>query len=181
MASYSIDGIAPALPSDGDFWVAPNATLIGDVRLAREVGIWFGAVLRADNDTIAIGAGSNVQDNCVLHADPGFPISIGEYCTIGHNAIVHGCTIGDNSLIGMGATILNGAHIGRNCLIAANALVSENAVVPDNSLVRGIPAKVAGQIDAERVRAMRTAAEAYVRSWHRFRRGLERVDDIERG
>ena len=176
MAFYSIDGIRPAVPAGDDFWVAPNATLIGDVRLARAVGIWFGAVLRADNDTIAIGAGTNVQDNCVMHADPGFPVTIGEYCTIGHSAIVHGCSVGDNSLVGMGSTILNGARIGRNCLIAANALVSENTIVPDNSLVRGIPAKVAGAIDADRARAMRVAAEQYIAAWQRFHRGLQRVD-----
>ncbi len=177
MPYYSIDGARPTVPDDDDFWVAPNATLIGHVRLERAVGIWFGAVLRADNDTIGIGVGSNVQDNCVLHADPGFPVSIGEYSTIGHHAIVHGCTIGDNCLIGMGSTILNGARIGRNCLVAANALIGENVVIPDNSLVRGIPGKVAGEIDDERARAMRTAAETYIGWWRRYRLGLQIVDD----
>jgi carbonic anhydrase/acetyltransferase-like protein (isoleucine patch superfamily) len=175
MPLFSIDGLRPTLPGDDDFWVAPDAALIGDVRLAEAVGIWFGAVLRADNDTIFIGAGSNVQDNCVLHADPGFPVTIGAYCTIGHNATVHGCTVGDNSLIGMGSTILNGARIGRNCLVAANALVSENTIVPDNSLVRGIPAKVSGAIDEDHARAMRLAAEQYIKSWRRFRLGLQIV------
>jgi len=176
MAYYAIDGMRPTTPGDDDFWIAPNAIIIGDVRLAQAVGIWFGAVLRADNDTISIGAGTNVQDNCVMHADPGFPVTIGAYCTIGHNAIVHGCSVGDNSLVGMGSTILNGARIGRNCLIAANALVSENTIVPDTSLVRGIPGKVAGAIDDERARAMRLAAEEYIKSWRRFRRSLRRID-----
>jgi carbonic anhydrase/acetyltransferase-like protein (isoleucine patch superfamily) len=178
MAFYSIDGVRPTMSGSDDFWVAPNATLIGDVRLGRAVSIWFGAVLRADNDAITVGAGTNVQDNCVVHADPGFPVIIGECCTIGHNAIVHGCSVGDNSLVGMGSTILNGARIGRNCLIAANALVSENTIVPDNSLVRGIPGKVAGAIDEDRVRAMRLAAEEYIKSWRRFRHGLQRVDGL---
>jgi carbonic anhydrase/acetyltransferase-like protein (isoleucine patch superfamily) len=178
MPAFSVDGLRPTFPDDGDFWVAPNAMVIGNVHLARAVGIWFGAVLRADNDAITIGAGSNVQDNCVLHADPTFPVVIGEYCTIGHNAIVHGCEIGDNCLIGMGATILNGACIGRNCLIAANALVGERVVIPDNSMVRGVPGKVVGEIGDERVRAMRTAAEEYISWWRRYRRGLEIVDDI---
>jgi carbonic anhydrase/acetyltransferase-like protein (isoleucine patch superfamily) len=173
MPYYSIEGLRPTLPGDNDFWVAPNATLIGNVRLAQGVGIWFGAVLRADNDTISIGTGSNVQDNCVLHADPGFPVAIGEYCTIGHNAIVHGCSVGDNSLIGMGATILDGARVGRNCLVAANALIGENVVIPDNSLVRGIPGKVAGAIDEDRARALRLAAEEYIRWWRRYRLGLQ--------
>ncbi|MGD0472371.1 MAG: gamma carbonic anhydrase family protein [Candidatus Velthaea sp.] len=176
MPFYSIDDVRPTVPDDEDYWVAPNATLIGHVRLERAVGIWFGAVLRADNDTIFIGAGSNVQDNCVLHADPGFPVSIGEYCTIGHHAIVHGCSVGDNSLIGMGATVLNGARIGRNCLVAANALVSENVVIPDNSLVRGIPGKVAGTIDDDRARSMRLSAEEYIRAWRRYRQSVRPIE-----
>ncbi len=176
MPFYSIDDVRPTVPDDEDYWVAPNATLIGHVRLERAVGIWFGAVLRADNDTIFIGAGSNVQDNCVLHADPGFPVSIGEYCTIGHHAIVHGCSVGDNSLIGMGATVLNGARIGRNCLVAANALVSENVVIPDNSLVRGIPGKVAGTIDDDRARSMRLSAEEYIRTWRRYRQSVRPIE-----
>jgi carbonic anhydrase/acetyltransferase-like protein (isoleucine patch superfamily) len=172
MPLYALDGTGPTVPADSEFWVAPTATLIGDVRLGRDVGIWFGAVLRADNDSITVGAGSNVQDNCVIHADPGFPVVVGDFCTIGHNATIHGCTIGENSLIGMGATILNGAHIGRNCLIAANALVVEKAIIPDNSLVRGIPAKVFGTLDEERIRLLRQSAEDYIAAWKRFRTGL---------
>jgi len=176
MPLFSIDGVRPTVPSDDDFWVAPNAMLIGNVRLARAVGIWFGAVLRADNDIITVGAGSNVQDNCVLHADPDLPITIGEYCTIGHNAIVHGCTVGDNCLIGMGSTILNGARIGRNCLIAANALVGENVFIPDNSMVRGMPGKVVGEIDDDRVHSLRRTAEKYISRWRQYRQGLQIVD-----
>ena len=127
------------------------------------------------NDSISIGTGSNIQDNCVFHADPGFPVRVGAYCTIGHNATVHGCTIGDNSLVGMGSTILNGARVGRNCLIAANALVSENVVIPDNSLVRGIPAKVVGTLDDEKIRLVRGSAQAYIAAWQRFRSGLALV------
>lgn len=175
MPLFAIEDRAPTIPDDDDFWIAPNASVIGDVRLARGVGIWFGAVLRADNDRISIGARSNVQDNCVMHADPGFPVTIGQYCTVGHHAIVHGCTIGDNTLVGMGATILNGARIGHNCLIAANALVSENVVIPDNSMVRGIPGRVFGAVDDERARTIRAAAESYITWWHRYRQGLRIV------
>jgi carbonic anhydrase/acetyltransferase-like protein (isoleucine patch superfamily) len=176
MPLYSVEGFRPTVPDDGEFWIAPTATVIGNVRLARAVSIWFGAVLRADNDFITIGAGSNVQDNCVLHADPNLPITIGEYCTIGHNATVHGCTVGDNCLIGMGSTILNGARIGRNCLIAANALVIENAVIPDNSMVRGIPGKVSGEVDDDRVRSMRRSADVYISRLRQYRQSLQIVD-----
>lgn len=176
MPIYALDGATPALPGDGECWVAPDAALIGRVHLAREASIWFGAVLRADDEDITIGAGSNVQDNCVFHVDPGYPLTIGENCTIGHGAVVHGCTVGDNTLIGMGATVLNGARIGRNCLIGANALVTEGKEIPDNSLVVGAPGKVKGQIDEEGARGLREAAALYVRRWRRYRDGLVRVD-----
>lgn len=172
MLLFTLDGRGPQLPGDETFWVAPNAMLIGDVRLDRDVGIWFGAVLRADDEFISIGTGSNVQDNSVLHADPNFAITVGKYCTIGHGAIVHGCTVGDNSLIGMGATILNGARIGRHCLIAASALVGENVVVPDNSLVRGVPGKVVGQLDDQKIALIRKSAYSYIAWWRRYRAGL---------
>ena len=172
MPIFSIAGVGPTLPDDGAYWIAPDAAIIGDVQLALAVSIWFGAVLRTDNDRITIGAGTNVQDNCVLHADPGFPISIGDYCTIGHNATVHGCSIGGNSLIGMGSTVLNGARIGSNCLIAANALIPENAVISDNSMVRGVPGKIVGRLDDTRVRVIRAAAEEYIALWQRYRRSL---------
>jgi carbonic anhydrase/acetyltransferase-like protein (isoleucine patch superfamily) len=177
MPICSIDGLAPTLPADGEFWLAPGATIIGDVYVGRAVGIWFGAVLRADNDRITVGIGSNIQDNCVLHADPGFPLSIGDYCTIGHNATVHGCTVGDNTLIGMGSTILNGARIGRNCLVAASALVTENTVIPDNCMVRGVPGKVVGELDEVRIRSIRASADAYIAMWQRYRSRLITLGD----
>jgi carbonic anhydrase/acetyltransferase-like protein (isoleucine patch superfamily) len=176
MPIYALHDATPYLPEDGACWIAPDAVLIGRVRLAHHASVWFGAVLRGDDEDIAIGVGSNVQDNCVFHVDPGFPITIGAHCTIGHAAVVHGCTIGDNSLVGMGATILNGARIGRNCLIGANALVTEGKEIPDNSLVVGAPGKVRGEIDEAGERALAKAAETYVARWRRFRHGLVRID-----
>ena len=136
MTIYELDGVSPELP-DGFYWIAPGAVVIGNVILAEDASIWFGTVIRGDNERIVIGAGSNIQENCVLHTDPGYPIQIGVGCTIGHKAMLHGCTIDDNSLIGMGATVLNGARIGRNCLIGAGALIPERKEIPDNSLVMG--------------------------------------------
>ncbi|MGP6156396.1 MAG: gamma carbonic anhydrase family protein [Vulcanimicrobiaceae bacterium] len=176
MPIFSLDCVAPVLPADEAYWVAPDAVLIGDVRLERDAAVWFGAVLRADDEPITLGAGSNVQDNCVFHVDPGFPISIGARCTIGHQSILHGCTVGENSLVGMGSTILNGVRIGRNCLIGANALLTENKVIPDNSLVKGAPGKVVGEIDEAGVVALAKVAGLYVARWRRYRSGLRRVD-----
>jgi carbonic anhydrase/acetyltransferase-like protein (isoleucine patch superfamily) len=178
MPIYSLDGVAPQLPEDGEYWVAPDAVLIGDVRLGRAAAVWFGAVLRADDEPISIGAGSNVQDNCVFHVDPGYPIAIGEHCTIGHQAVLHGCSVGDNSLVGMGATILNGARIGRNCVVGAKALVTENKEIPDNSLVKGAPGKVVGEIDESGVVRLAKAAAFYIARWRRYRTGLVRVDVV---
>ena len=175
MTLYALDGISPALPEAGCFWVAPDAVLIGKVKLERMASVWFGAVLRGDNDWITIGENSNVQDGSVLHTDPGLALSIGSNCTIGHKAILHGCTIGENSLIGMGATILNGAVIGRNCLIGANALVTEGKVIPDNSLVMGAPAKVVRMLDAAAADSLAKSAQSYVRNWQRFAKGLTPV------
>jgi carbonic anhydrase/acetyltransferase-like protein (isoleucine patch superfamily) len=172
MPLYVLDGIAPELPEDGACFVAPGAVLIGRIKLERLASVWFGAVLRGDNDLITVGEGSNVQDGAVLHTDPGLPLTIGANCTIGHKAILHGCIIGENSLIGMGATILNRAVIGRNCLIGANALVTEGKVIPDNSLVVGAPAKVVRILDAEAAASLRKSAETYVRNWQRYARGL---------
>jgi carbonic anhydrase/acetyltransferase-like protein (isoleucine patch superfamily) len=173
---FSLDGNAPVLPDDAEYWVAPNAVLIGQVRLGRDASVWFGAVLRADDEVISIGPGSNVQDNCVFHVDPGYPITIGEYCTIGHQVVLHGCAVGANSLIGMGTTVLNGARIGRNCLIGANTLITENKVIPDNSLVRGAPGNVVNQIDDAAIRGLTEVAERYVARWRRYRAGLARVE-----
>ncbi len=174
MTLYALDGIAPHLPEEGAYWVAPDAVLIGKVRLERHASVWFGAVLRGDNDLITIGENSNIQDGAVLHTDAGLPLIVGMNCTIGHRAILHGCSIGDNSLIGMGATILNGARIGNNCLIGANALVTEGKVIPDYSLVVGAPAKVVRVLDAGAAAGLSASAAGYVLNWQRYAKGLTR-------
>ncbi len=172
MACYALDGVSPHLPGEGHYWIAPDAAVIGRVKLEANASVWFGAVIRGDNELILIGENSNVQDACVLHTDAGSPLTIGRNCTIGHKAMLHGCTIGDNSLIGMGATILNNAVIGRNCLIGANALIAEGKVIPDNSLVMGMPGKIVRELDAESIARLPKSAEGYVRNWQRFARGL---------
>ena len=171
MPLYALDGVAPQIDPDVG-WIAPSAVLVGDIVVGAEAGIWFGVVARGDIERITIGARTNVQENCVLHTDSGYPLDIGDNCTIGHGAIVHGCTIGDNTLIGMGATVLNGARIGRNCLIGANTLITEGKEIPDNSMVVGAPGKVVRQIDAEGVKALAASAERYVRNARRFAAGL---------
>lgn len=176
MAIYELDGHAPELPEDGSVFVADGARVIGRVRLARHVGIWFGAVLRGDNETIEIGADTNIQDNAVLHSDPGSPLTIGAGCTIGHGAIVHGCTIEDNVLIGMGATILNGARIGRNSIVGAHALVTEGKVFAEGSLIVGSPAKIVRELDAAAIASLRASAAHYVENARRFAAGLKRID-----
>ena len=176
MAIYALGDDAPSLPESGRFWVAPDAHVIGRVRIGVDVGIWFGAVLRGDNETIEIGEATNIQDGAMLHADPGYPLTIGDHVTVGHHAIVHGCTIGANSLIGMGATVLNGASIGANCLVGANALVTEGKRFPDNSLIVGSPATVKRQLDPAAVERLRQSALHYVANWRRFAAGLRRLD-----
>lgn len=176
MPIYELNGEKPALPETDRYWVAPDAHVIGRVHLGQDVGVWFGAVIRGDNDTITIGDRTNIQEGAMLHADEGFPLTIGEDVTIGHHAIVHGCTIGANSLIGMGATVLNGARIGRNCLVGANALVTEGKEFPDNSLIVGAPAKAVRILDAEAAEGLRASASGYVANWRRFAMGLKRVD-----
>ena len=175
MAIYALDGIEPSLPP-GFCWIAPTASVIGRVELGGNIGVWFGAVLRGDNEPIRVGAGTNIQENAVVHTDPGFPVSIGAGCTIGHKAMIHGCTIGDNSLIGMSATVLNGAVIGRNCLIGAGALVKERQEIPNNSLVVGAPAKVIRQIDEQGEENLRRSAEHYVAQARRFAASLRRIE-----
>lgn len=175
MTIYALDGISPELPEEGAFWIAPDATLIGKVRLGRMASVWFGSVLRGDNDLITVGENSNIQDACVLHTDSGIPLTIGRNCTIGHKVILHGCTIGDNTLIGMGATILNHARIGRNCLVGANALITEGKEIPDNSLVVGAPGKVVRRLSDEAVVELTKAADHYVENWQRFAIGLKAV------
>ncbi|WP_297110922.1 gamma carbonic anhydrase family protein [uncultured Devosia sp.] len=174
MPVYALDGVAPKIDENAG-WIAPTAVLVGDVHVGPEAGIWFGVVARGDIEPITIGARTNVQENCVLHTDTGFPLTIGDNVTIGHGAIVHGCTIGDNSLIGMGATVLNGAVIGKNCLIGANALVTEGKVIPDNSLVMGAPAKVVRDIDTAGVAALTASADRYVNNAKRFVAGMKPV------
>ena len=177
MPLYALDDVSPRVDPHVGF-IAPTAVLVGDVVVGPEVGIWFGVVARGDIETITIGARSNVQENCVLHTDTGYPLVIGDNVTIGHSAIVHGCTIGDNTLIGMGATVLNGAVIGKNCLIGANALVTEGKVIPDNSLVMGAPAKVVREIDATGEAGLAASADRYVANARRFAAGMRPVSDL---
>jgi carbonic anhydrase/acetyltransferase-like protein (isoleucine patch superfamily) len=172
MAVYALDGISPDLPVDGQYWIAPSADVMGKVRLLDNASVWFGAVLRGDNEWITVGRGSNVQDGCVLHTDMGAALTIGTNCTIGHKAILHGCEIGDNSLIGMGAIVLNHAKIGKNCLIGAGALIPEGKVIPDNSLVVGQPGKIIRVLDEEAAAKLTVAAESYQKNWKSFASGL---------
>lgn len=172
MPLYELGAIAPTLPHDGSVWIAPDATVIGNVTLGRDASIWFGAVLRGDNEQISIGEGSNLQEHVIVHTDPGYPVSVGKGCTIGHRATLHGCTISDNSLVGMGAIILNGAKIGRNCLIGAGALVTEGKEIPDNTLVVGSPGRVVRQLDDAAIRKLTASAEHYVRNARRFSNDL---------
>ncbi|MCD7109911.1 gamma carbonic anhydrase family protein [Rhizobium sp. DKSPLA3] len=177
MPLYALGTTRPTCPPPGRYWIAPDAHVVGDVVLGEDVGIWFGAVLRGDNEPIRVGTGTNIQEGAVVHVDAGFPVSIGQGCTIGHRAIVHGCTIGENSLVGMGATILNGAVIGRNCLVGANALVTEGKVFPDNSLIVGAPARVLRTLDDTAIEGLRTSAEHYVRNWQTFAATLTRIEE----
>ena len=153
MAIYELDGEKPEFPADGLYWVADTAAVIGKVKLHTNVSIWYGSVLRGDNELIEINTRSQVQDNATLHTDPGFPLTIGRDCVIGHNVVLHGCTIGDGSLIGMGAIVLNGVKIGANCLVGAGALLTEGKTFPDNSMILGAPAKAVRATD-DQMRAM---------------------------
>ncbi|MDJ0450072.1 gamma carbonic anhydrase family protein [Methylocystis sp. JR02] len=175
MPLYTLDGVAPRLPAEGHYFVAPGAHLIGRVELQEDANVWFNCVLRGDNEWITIGARTNIQDNSILHTDMGFPLTIGADCTIGHNVVLHGCTIGDASLIGMGATILNGAKIGKNCLVGANALVTEGKEFPDNSLIVGAPAKVIRVLDGDSREKLLESAKHYVENGQRFAKGLVEI------
>ena len=175
MPIYQIDGQAPEFPAEGDYWVAETATLIGRVRLKRDASVWFGAVLRGDNEWIELGERSQIQDNATLHTDPGFPLAIGSNCVIGHNVVLHGCTIGDESLIGMGAIMLNGAKVGRNCLVGAGAVVTEGKTFPDNSLIVGAPARVIRTLDQKASDLIRSGADIYVRRFKQYATGLKRI------
>ncbi|WP_300545272.1 gamma carbonic anhydrase family protein [Maricaulis sp.] len=176
MALYALDDSQPQTPGEGKFWVAPDAQVMGRVTLHEGASVWYGAVVRGDNDPIVIGRDSNVQDLSVLHTDIGWPLTIGEGVTIGHRVMLHGCTIGDYSLIGIGATVLNGAKIGRNCIVGAHALITEGKEIPDNSLVVGSPGKVIRTLDEDAAAMLRASAEHYVENWKKHREHLRRVD-----
>lgn len=173
MTVYALGNHTPQIHPDT--WVAPDANLIGQVVMEAGSSVWFGTTIRADHEIILIGEGSNVQENCVMHVDAGYPLTIGKNCTIGHKVMLHGCTIGDNTLVGMGATILNGAKIGRNCLIGAGALVTENKEIPDNSLVMGAPGKVVREVDERAMQRILMGSQHYQDNMRRFRDELRVV------
>ena len=175
MAIFELDGEAPDLPADGRYWIADSAVVIGRVRLKTDASVWFNAVLRGDNEWIDLGERSQIQDNAVLHTDLGFPLSIGEDCVIGHNVVLHGCTIASNSLIGMGAVVLNGARIGKNCLVGAGAVVTEGKEFADNSLIVGAPARVLRTLDEKAAQAIARDADIYVQRWQQYAKGLKRI------
>lgn len=170
---YQLEEYAPKVPKAGHYFVADNATVLGRVTLGEDVGIWFNAVLRGDVEDLTIGSRTNIQDNCVLHADAGYPLVLGEGVTVGHQAMLHGCTIGDNSLIGIKAVVLNGARIGRNCIIGANALIAEGKEIPDNSLVMGSPGRVKRQVTEEEVEGLRWSSDHYVENFKRYLTSFE--------
>jgi carbonic anhydrase/acetyltransferase-like protein (isoleucine patch superfamily) len=171
---FALDAVEPVLASDA--YVAPSAKLIGNVQLGPRASVWFGAVLRGDNTSITVGEGSNIQDNAVLHADPGFPLVIEEGVSVGHLAMLHGCKVGAGSLIGIGAVVLNGATIGKNCLVSAKALISEGKVIPDNSIVQGIPGRVVGEVTEKHLAMMRRAAQSYLQRAARYAATFVSVD-----
>ncbi|MTI19357.1 gamma carbonic anhydrase family protein [Rhodobacteraceae bacterium RKSG542] len=172
MTLYRLGDKAPCLPESGNCFIAPNASVIGDILIEEDASVWFGAVLRGDNERITVGRRSNIQDGCVLHTDMGFPLEIGEDVTVGHQAILHGCKVASGTLVGMGATILNGAEIGSNCIIGANALVPEGKKIPDNSLVVGVPGQVVRQLDEATAKKLKASADGYVNNGRRYREGL---------
>jgi carbonic anhydrase/acetyltransferase-like protein (isoleucine patch superfamily) len=175
MAIYELDGQAPELPSDGNYFIAESAALIGKIRLRSAASVWFGAVLRGDNEWIEIGEDSNVQDNCTCHTDMGFPLTIGKNCTVGHNVILHGCTIEDGALVGMGSIVMNGARIGRGSIVGAGSVITEGKQFPEYSLIIGSPARVIRTLDPARVTAMGSAARFYVGNGARFKGGLKKI------
>ncbi len=165
--------------AEGQFFVAPGAIVLGSVLLGENASVWFNAVLRGDQELITVGEGSNIQDGAVLHTDPGFPLVIGRHVTVGHKAMVHGCHIGDNSLIGINAVVLNGARIGRNCLIGANALITEGKEIPDNSMVLGAPGKVVRELSEEQIEGLRRSAAGYMENARRFLTGFLPQDRVD--
>ncbi len=171
---YRLGECSPQLPGD-DYFIADSASVIGNVVLRRDVSVWFGAVLRGDVESITLDEGSNVQDGSILHTDPGLPLQVGPYVTVGHKVVLHGCTVGENSLIGIGAVVLNGAVVGRNCLIGAHSLIPEGKQIPDNSLVIGTPGRVVRTLSGAQIAGLRQSADTYVQNYKRFRRELERL------
>ncbi len=172
---YQLDDQKPELPEEGRYWVAPSASVIGKVRLKTDCSVWFGAVLRGDNEWIELGERAQIQDNATLHTDPGFPITIGPDCVIGHSVILHGCTIGAHALIGMGAIVLNGARIGAHSLVGAGALITEGKSFPEKSLIVGAPARVLRTLDDSAATAIAAGAEFYVRNFKRYAKGLKAI------
>ena len=170
MSIYPLGELSPKI--DPDSWIAPNATVIGEVEIAKGASIWWSCTLRGDTDLLSVGENSNIQDNSVLHTDPGIPLVVGKNVTVGHRVILHGCTVGDNSLIGMGSTLLNGAVIGKNCLIGANTLIPEGKVIPDRSLVVGLPGRIVRELTDEEVANLQLSAGRYVAQWRRYVREL---------
>ena len=176
MPVYSLDGVSPELPPEGDFWIAPNAVVIGKVRLKRNASIWWGAVIRGDNEWITIGENSNVQDNSVIHADPGQPVDIGDGVTVGHRVIVHSARVGDGSLIGMGSVLLNRARIGRTSLVGAGSLVTEDKVFEDGMMILGQPARALRLLTDQQRAGLKLSAEGYVANFRRFTKTLAAKD-----
>ena len=168
MTIYTLGDSKPQFPAPGEYWVAPSASVIGNVILHPNASVWFGAVLRGDNEPIVVGPDSNIQDGSVLHTDMGSPLTLGRGVTVGHQAMLHGCEVGDYSLIGIGAVVLNGVKIDRNCIIGANALLTEGKIIPDNSLVVGQPGKVVRERDPDQIAVLQMSAEHYVQNWKRF-------------
>lgn len=175
MAVFSLEGVAPELPPEGQYWIAPNAIVVGRVRLLKNASIWFGAVLRGDNDWIVVGENSNVQDNSVVHTDPGQPTTIGDNVTVGHRVILHSATVGDNSLIGMGSTLLNRCKIGRNSLVGANTLVTEGKEFADGAMILGSPARVARSLNERELAMLKMSSATYVHNQTRFRGAMKQI------
>src|SRR3954462_6460828 len=175
MAIYELDGQGPELPSDGNYFIADTARVIGRAGLKISARLWFGAVLRGNNEWIEIGKNSNVQDNSTCHTDLGFPLTIGKGCTIGHNVILHGCTIEDGALVGMGSIVMNGARIGRGSIVGAGAVITEGKQFPEHSLIIGAPARVIRALEPAQVAAMGSAAKFYVGNGPRFKKGLKKI------
>ena len=175
MAIYELDGQGPELPANGNYFIADTAVVIGKVRLLNSASVWFGAVLRGDNEWIEIGEGSNVQDNSTCHTDRGFPLTIGKNCTVGHNVILHGCTLEDDALVGMGSIVMNGARIGRGSIVGAGSVITEGKEYPEHSLIIGSPARVIRTLSPEQVTAMGSAAKFYAINGPRFKNGLKKI------